>query len=275
MLTVDDVVKSINYEDAKRIMEEFIEDIVERAHVKGVVVGVSGGIDSSVVYRLTVEALGPEKVHALVMPDTRTTPKEDINDALSIIKEYGSSYHVVSIDNIVDSYSILPFFDIKDRIPTGNLRARIRMTILYYYANKYGLLVLGTGDRSELFIGYYTKYGDGGVDALPIGSLLKTQVRKMAEHLGIPERIVKKPSSPRLWPGHMAEEELGMSYEEIDLVIHAILDKGIPPDKVPDETGVSSHIVERIIEMHRATRHKRTTPPIARLPWIKNPIIEI
>ena len=275
MIRIDDVVRSIEYDKASEIISGFIMEAVENAKANGIVLGLSGGIDSSVTYMLAVKALGPSRVHVLVLPDTRTTPEEDVRDALELANKFGSKTYLIRIDNIVDSYSILPFFDINDKIPTGNLRARIRMSILYYYANKKGLLVLGTGDRSELFLGYYTKYGDGGVDALPIGSLLKTQVRKMGEYLGVPEKIIIKPSSPRLWPGHMAEEELGLKYEEIDLVIYALLDRNIPLEKIPEETGVLPSKVEKIIRMHRSTRHKRKTPPIARLPWIRDVIREI
>ena len=274
MITINDVI-NIDYNGAMSAIEDFINRLVKDAGANGVVIGVSGGIDSSVTLKLAVEALGPDKVYALIMPDSRTTPKKDVEDAVNLVSSLGVKHDIIWIDRMVDSYSILPVFDIGNKIATGNLRARIRMCILYYYANIKNLLVLGTGDRSELLIGYYTKYGDGGVDALPIGSLYKTQVRHLGRLLGLPKDITEKPSSPRLWPGHLAEKELGLKYEEIDVVLYAIFDKKIPIDKVPELTGVNSEKVSKIIHMHRTTRHKRKTPPIARLPWIKEPLPEI
>jgi len=149
------------------------------------------------------------------------------------------------------------------------------MNILYYYANKYNGLVVGTSDRSELLIGYYTKYGDGAVDILPIGALYKTQVRKLAEKLGLPRRIVEKPSSPGFWVGHLAEDEIGIKYEVIDVVLYALFDKGLKPEEVPRYTGIDQGIVNKILDMHRRSRHKRVFPPMPRLSWVGEPIKEI
>ena len=274
-ITIENVL-SIPYDKAASIIKSFIQDFLESSGAKGVVLGLSGGLDSSVALALAVEALGNNNVTALIMPDTRTTPHEDVKDALTLAENLGVRHYLINIDNIVNSFSIAPFFDLEEKIPTGNLRARIRMCLLYYYANKTNYLVMGTSDRSELLIGYYTKYGDGGADILPIGSLYKTQVRKMGEYLGLPQKIVTKPSSPALWPGHSAEEELGMKYEIIDLVLYSLFDLGIQPDEVPKYTGVEYNIVMKIMRMHKATRHKRGFPPIPKMPWIKDsPIKEL
>ncbi|MEM4853412.1 MAG: NAD(+) synthase, partial [Thermofilum sp.] len=122
------------------------------------------------------------------------------------------------------------------------------------------------GDKSELLIGYFTKYGDGGVDVMPLGSLYKTWVRQLALHLGIPERIALKPSSPRLWPGQTAEGELGLSYEVIDEVLYLVFDRGLEPSEAAREAGVSEEVVERVMEMHRRSEHKRRPPPVLPLP---------
>ncbi len=149
-----------------------------------------------------------------------------------------------------------------DRVVEGNIRARIRMTILYAYANQYNLLVAGTGDRSEILIGYFTKYGDGGADFFPIGCLYKTQVRRFAVFLGIPEKIAYKPSSPRLWKDHLAEKELGLKYEVIDAVLYSLFDKKLSPQQTAEKLGISLEVVERILSRYYSTSHKRETPPI-------------
>ncbi len=274
-VTIEDVI-DIPYHKAASIIESFIQEIIENSNVKGAVIGLSGGIDSSVTLTLAVNALGNDNVTVLIMPDTRTTPHEDVKDALDLAKKLGVKHYLIKIDDIVNSFSTAPFFNLEEKIPTGNLRARIRMCLLYYYANKHNYIVVGTGDRSELLIGYYTKYGDGGVDVLPIGCLYKTQVRKLGEYLGLPKKIVTKPSSPALWPGHSAEKELGLKYEVIDLVLYAVFDLGIPPSEVPKHTGVDLDMVMKIMKMHKTTRHKRTFPAIPQMPWIKNsPIKEL
>ena len=254
---------------------DFIQEYVEESGVKGVVIGVSGGIDSSVALALAVDALGKEHVTALILPDRRTTPKQDVDDALTLAKLFGVKHYLINIDEIVDTYSVLPFFDLEDNIATGNLRARIRMNILYYYANRFSYLVLGTGDRSEILIGYFTKYGDGAVDLLPLACLYKTQVRHIAHWLGIPERIIKKPSSPRLWPGHLAEKELGMKYEDIDLILYGLFDLGLTKEELSEVTGISAELIERVITLHRRSRHKRGFPPYPRLSWNREPLKEL
>jgi NAD+ synthase len=188
-ITIEDVV-SLDYAAVERLIEDFIRGIVEEAGAKGVVVGVSGGVDSSTVLALSVRALGRDRVTALIMPDSSVTPSADVEDAKSLAQSLGVRWHLIEIGPIVEVYrSTIPVFEDeeRDRLPLGNLRARIRMSLLYYYANKFNLLVAGTGDRSEILIGYFTKYGDGAVDFLPIGSLFKSQVRRLALHLGVRE----------------------------------------------------------------------------------------
>lgn len=256
----------INYEYARERIIRFIRDKVDEAGAAGVVIGLSGGLDSSVTLRLAVEALGRENVHALVLPDTRITPEEDVEDALSLARGEGVKVYKVAIDDIVDSYTRnMPFFKPDDRVSLGNVRARVRMTILYYYANTNNLLVCGTGDKSEIYLGYFTKYGDGGVDLLPIGDLYKTQVRELGRMLGLPEKIVNKPSSPRLWEGQTAEKELGASYEIIDTILFLYLNQRMDAEQIHVETGIPMELINGIIERVYRYEHKRNTPPIAKL----------
>jgi len=282
---VDIAPPPLDYEYAIERIAIFIKDFMAKAMVRGYVVGLSGGVDSSTTLALAVEAVGPEKIVALILPDKNTTPRQDVEDAVEVAEKYGVKYHVVEISNIIEAYMrTMPFADPNHKIATGNLRARVRMSILYYYANKYGYAVMGTGDKSEILLGYYTKYGDGGVDLLPIGDIYKTQVRELGRRLGIPEKIVKKPSSPRLWPGQLAEEELGARYEIIDAVLYRYVDLGMRVDEIVAETGIPKKLVTAIIKRVHANEHKRLAPLIPkisavtpsplldwRMPWYSNP----
>ncbi|MEB3816559.1 MAG: NAD+ synthase [Desulfurococcales archaeon] len=264
MIRLEDIV-NIDYSLVERELVKFLRDTLEATGAKGYVIGLSGGVDSSTSFYLALKAVGKDRVQALILPDSMVTKKEDVEDAWSLAKQAGVRVHRIDIAPIVDTFKgSLPIYegDDVDRIPLGNLRARIRMCLLYYYANKLNYLVLGTTDRSEWLIGYYTKYGDGAVDVEPIIVLYKSQVRRLAAHLGVPERIAFKPSSPGLWPGHMAEEELGVSYDHVDLVLHAVFDLGLKPEEVPRETGVPERVVERVLELYRVNEHKRN-PPLA------------
>jgi NAD+ synthase len=212
----------------------------------GVVLGISGGVDSALVAYLAVEALGNEKVLGILMPSS-TTPKSDIEDALEVCRLLDIEHNTHSIDSVFSAFTTLLKAK-KDKVTEGNLKARIRMCVLYWYANSMNKLVIGTDDKSEHTLGFYTKYGDGGVDFNPIGDLYKTEVREMSKMMGVPGSIVSKPSSPRLWEGHEAETELGISYAE--------LDKQLVSGKVKDE---------KIRLMIKRNAHKAGDPPIPSL----------
>ncbi len=255
------VLLDLDYDYVTNEIVSFIKKSVDESGAAGAVVGLSGGIDSTVTATLTVKALGSSRVLGLIMPYI-TTPKEDIEDAVEVAKRLNIEYKIVDITEIRNSFAkAIPDFDESSKIACGNLLPRIRMTILYYYANKNNLLVVGTGDKSELLIGYFTKYGDGGVDILPIGCLYKTQVRALGKHLGVPDHIVTKPSSPRLWPGHLAEEELQLKYEIIDCVLFCLFDLGLTIEDTVRRLGVSREIVQRVLNMYERSKHKRRLPP--------------
>lgn len=274
MITVTDVI-NIPYNKALEEIIDFTRDYFSSSGARRVVMGLSGGLDSSVLLVVLAKAISCDKITVIIMPDTRATPIEDTNDAIELARRLGVEYYVFSIDKIVDSYGISPFIEIDEDLPTGNLRARVRMTILYYYANKFNAIVAGSSDRSEILIGYYTKYGDGGADFLPIGCLYKTQVRELGKKLGLPEEILNKPSAPRLWRGHTAQNELGYSYEEIDVALYTVFDLGLSVDEAIVNTGLPRELFEKVLQLHRRSRHKRTTPPIPRLQWLKTPTKEI
>ena len=187
-------------------ISRFIKATVRGAGADGVAVGLSGGIDSAVVGALSVRALGKEKVTAVLMP-SRFTAQADVEDAEVLAYTWGVRVKKVEISPLADSLTSAFDFE-SDKVARANVQARVRMVILYYVSNSSGLLVAGTGDRSEELLGFYTKFGDGGVDVLPIAHLYKTQVRELGRHLGLPEKVVEEPASPGLWPGHTAAEEL-------------------------------------------------------------------
>jgi NAD+ synthase len=247
--------------DLSKAIDTIVEFLRMNDEGNGYVLGLSGGLDSAVTLALTYKAVGNERVKVLIMPDPGITPEEDVKDALEYAESLKVEYKVVDISPIISTYSsLLP----KDEFALGNLRARVRMSLLYYYANHEGRKVVGTGDRSELLIGYFTKYGDGGVDLLPIGGLYKNEVRSLAKMLGVPMRIAGKKSSPRLWPGHMAEEELGLSYDVIDRILVGLFDLKLKPEEVKKRLGLSWE-VDKVLQLHKNSAHKRSLPPIPEL----------
>jgi len=246
-----------DYEQISSSISEFIRATVSQAGAGGVVVGLSGGVDSSVAAYLAARALGKEKVLALIMPDGRATPREDVEDAQNLADMLQLERRLIDIQPIHRVFTErLP----PNQLAEGNLRARIRMCLLYYYANLLGRLVLGTGDRSEALIGYFTKYGDGGVDLHPLLGLYKTQVRELARHLNLPKRIIEKKSSPRLWAGHDAESEIGAAYHDIDRVLYCIFDLKLSEEETCKRTGLSIELIRRVLSMNGETAHKRSLP---------------
>jgi len=257
----EDLLK-LNFEEATREIVEFIRKTVEEARASGVVVGLSGGVDSSLVAILCVRALGKEKVLGVLMP-TAFTPSQDVEDAKQLAEWLGIRTKFVNIQEISEAYFKklkCNQSDLKQKIPMANIRARTRMVILYYYANLNNYLVAGAGDRSEALIGYFTKYGDGAADFMPIRHLYKTQVRELSRHLGIPEKIAYKPSSPQLYPGHKVTDEIPLDYEELDPVLVGLFDRKLPPEEVSQLTGVSIKVVKEVLRRFNASKHKRMYP---------------
>ena len=242
--------------DWERVVEEickFIKEYVDKSNANGVIIGLSGGIDSSTVAFLCKRALGEKKVLGLIMPEKGVTREEDVEDALSIADILGIEFKIIEINEILDV--LKRKLGEGNKIAEANLKPRIRMTINYYFANNMNRLVAGTGNKSELMIGYFTKYGDGGVDFLPIGDLYKTEVFKLAEYIGVPERIIKKKPTAGLWVNQTDEDEIGMSYEELDKILRAI-EKG---QRRGDDK------FKRVEMLVKNSKHKREMPPIARV----------
>ncbi|MDZ7687338.1 MAG: NAD+ synthase [Halobacteriales archaeon] len=237
---------------------EFVEESVEEAGADGVVVGLSGGIDSATASAIAVEAVGAENVHGLVMP-SEVSDDDNMSDAERHARDFGIDYDVIEIQPIVDEF--LEGYSVDDEEAVGNLAARVRMCYNYLVANSENTLVLGTGNRSELLVGYYTKYGDGGVDILPLGGLYKSEVREVARHLGVDESIVEKPPTAGLWEGQTDEEELGATYDELDVFLRAYVDEGESVEEAAESADISVETAQRLKDMYRMSEHKRKTPP--------------
>jgi NAD+ synthase len=230
----------------------WIRKQVEAAGAAGVVVGLSGGIDSAVAAVLAQKAMG-EHVVTLLLPCHSV--REDERDALMVADAFHLRRERVDLSPVYDAWL--------HQLPDGgemcraNLKPRLRMASLYYYANKLNYLVMGTGNKSERMMGYFTKYGDGGVDLLPLGDLTKTQVWKLARELKIPKRIIERPPSAGLWAGQTDEEDLNIRYEDLDEIILCLEKRG--------EMKASRARVSYVKGMMARGNHKRIPPPIFHL----------
>jgi len=225
-------------------ISDWIGEKVQEAKAEGVVVGLSGGIDSSVVAYLAKRALG-EKVLGLIMPCYNKRVDEDY--ARLIAKKLNIKTERISLNPVYES--LLEVLPPGKKIALANLKPRLRMLTLYYFANNLNYLVAGTGNKSEILIGYFTKYGDGGCDILPLGDLLKTEVRRLAEELRIPKEIIKRPPTAGLWEDQTDEGEIGITYEELDKAIMAI--------ESGREKSVSPEKLARVEELIKKSNHKR------------------
>lgn len=238
-----------------------------RAHAlgngrRGVVVGLSGGIDSALVARLAADALGPSHVLGVLLPDAKF-PAELREETEAYARGLGIDQRTVPIAPVLRAFAaLLP--EVSDRVDLGNVAARSRMTALYALARPRGCLVAGTGNKSELLLGYFTKYGDGGADLLPLGDLYKTEVRALAERLGLPDPIRRRPPTAGLWEGQTDEEELGITYDELDPILHG-LEQLRSEAEIAAATGSTLARVRDVAQRVAQHRHKRRLPPVPKL----------
>ena len=239
----------------------FVRDVVDAAGAEGAALGLSGGIDSTTVAYLAVEALGEGAVRGLVMPSEANTD-ENMSDAERVAETLGIEYDVIEIEPVAE-----PFFEAfpaaaDDRTAAGNVYVRIRGVLNYFVANHENLVVLGTGNRSEAMTGYFTKYGDQAVDCNPIGNLYKQQVRQLAAHVGVPDDLVTKTPSAGMWTGQTDEDEMGLGYDTLDAILALHVDGPLSTGAtVRTLDGVTEEHVERVDRLVAESAHKRTMPP--------------
>lgn len=255
-------------EIVEKIIIRSIQTRVEKTGTKGAIVALSGGIDSSLVAVLTHKALA-DGVIALIMPETEITPEEDLNDALELAKKYEISYRTIYIDTVLKWFEKqLPNSGIAEsekRYTMANVKPRVRMILNYMHANLLNRIVVGTSNKTELLLGYGTKYGDLAADIYPIGDLYKTQVWQLAEFLGIPTEIIKKVPTAGLWKGQTDEQELGHTYQEIDRVLYALVELELSVRETSELLKIDEEAILDIHERILRSEHKRKIPTITRL----------
>ncbi len=251
-------IKFLSILPEKKIVD-FLEKKIKEAKAKGAIVGVSGGIDSSVTAFLVKKTLG-KKAFFLNILFIRTCPLQDNVSLLE--KKIKTKIKRIFLDEIYKSFlKILPQ---GDKLTKGNLKSRLRMALLYYFANLNKLLVVGTSNKSELEIGYFTKFGDGGADILPLGDLYKTEVVEMVKRLKLPKKIIETVPSANLWPGQTDEKEIGLDYQKLDIVLK-LLAQNFKEKEISFLTGISQKKIKDIIERKKENFHKLSFPPICRM----------
>ncbi len=227
---------------------EWIREQVKAAGAEGLVVGLSGGVDSACVAGLSARAMGVQAVVGVIMP-CHSDPI-DAQYAHLVAQAFDLEAFTVNLTPLYDAFSAaLP--PTQERLAHANLKPRLRMTALYYVANARNYLVAGTGNKSELLIGYFTKHGDGGVDIEPLGELYKRQVYELARELGVPQPIIDRPPTAGLWPGQTDEDEMGLSYDTLELALES-----------GDDGGLDQPTLDKVRRMVNSSAHKRALPPI-------------
>jgi NAD+ synthase len=257
----------LNLPEAEGRIQSFIKDYVDKTKAKGLVLGISGGIDSCTIAALSASAIGGRNVFGLMLPEEETYNVKDIEHAELVARKFHFKTKKIVITNTLRAfYNTLPVFDPTDRLSKGNLKARTRMIYVYYYANRFGMLVCGSSDKSETMMGYFTKWGDVAADISPLMDLYKTQVRKLAQHIGIPNAIIEKPSSPALWPKQLAEDELGMKYEQLDLILYG-LEHFMKTKEIATQLHLKEPLVNKVKRRWLSAEHKRRLLLTAKLEY--------
>lgn len=255
------VLPAIEPAQAVGVIVGFIRGQLELTGFHRVVLGLSGGVDSATVAYLCVAALGSENVHAVRMPYSTSSPASE-TDALAVVEDLGCSTELVDITPMVDP--MLAAMPDADNVRRGNVMARQRMIVLFDRSAREDALVAGTSNKTEALLGYGTLHGDMACAFAPIGDLYKSQLRDVARHLGVSERILAKPPSADLWPGQTDEAELGFSYDSVDRILYALVDRRWTVDRCV-AAGLDRRLVEAVERRVARMEFKRQTPPVAKV----------
>ena len=233
-------------------------EYINKSNITKGVIGLSGGLDSSVMAYISVNVFGKDNVYGLILPSDSNSD-DDNSHGKQIAKTLGLRYDIINIDPIVTAFKESSTFFDRDILSSGNLKARIRMCLLYG-ANEPGGIVIGTDNKSENLIGYFTKYGDGGVDINPLENLYKTQVRMLAKNLNVPDTIISKPPTAGLWKNQTDESEIGLSYETLDSILFG-KELNFSNSEIKKYAKVSEEDIKRAEDLERKSKHKRELPP--------------
>lgn len=252
----------LNCETVRKVLVGFIENEVRKPGFERVVVGLSGGVDSSLSAYLAAEALGPQNVWGILMPYRTSNPESAVHAGL-VVRALGINSLTVDITPMVDAYFAM--FPDMDQVRRGNKMARERMTILFDHSAGLRALVLGTSNKTELLLGYGTLHGDMASAVNPLGDLYKTQIRQLARHLQVPAVIVEKQPSADLWVGQTDEAELGFTYEEVDRVLHLLVDQRYEAADLIGEEAFDEKFVRAVSHKIQASQYKRRLPVIAKI----------
>jgi len=253
--------RKLDYNVIVEKIVNFIRKKIKNSKVSGVVLGISGGIDSATAASLAVEALGKKKVLGIIMPYYQN---KELEDAILVCKHLGIYYKTISIKNIVDEFEKALNFKI-DKLAKGNLMVRSRMVILYGIANAKNYFVLGTSNRTEFLVGYFTKWGDGASDIAPLLSLYKTEVRELAKILEVPEKIISKKPTAGLWAGQTDEDELGIEYALLDKILYRLVDLKMQKEKIAEDLNIPLERVLYVEKLIKKSEHKRRLPSFPKL----------
>nr|MBN2277886.1 NAD+ synthase [candidate division Zixibacteria bacterium] len=240
-------------------LEKFLKDKLVNSGLKGYILGLSGGIDSSLAASIAARAIGANQIHGLMMPYKHSSG-DSLADAERLVKQLGISSETIEISPMIDDY--YKNVSIVNKVRLGNKMARERMSILFDRAYEMGCLVLGTSNRTEICLGYGTWYGDMACSVNPLGMLYKTQVRQMARYYDIPGSIITKTPSADLWPGQTDEGELGLEYEKVDRLLFMIIEQGLTKRLELTRAGFSDAFIVRAVTLINKFHYKRHLPEI-------------
>ena len=250
-------IPNITSEDIQNLLG-FIRETVGKTGCSGVVIGISGGIDSAVVTKLCVDAIGADKVLNIFMP-SRVTPAEDYKTTSEFCDSLGTEYKVIDIQPAVDALAAVLLTGKETPLERGNISARCRMIVLYNLAKKRNSLVMGTSNQSEIMMGYFTKFGDGACDVTPLANMYKTEVRQIAKMIGIPDHIIAKPPSAGLWEGQTDESDMGIKYADLDRILYS-MEQDFTDVQIASDTGIPKETVSEIRRQVESMEHKRLPP---------------